>query len=87
MDWLKENWKWIAGGVVLAGATAAGIWYWKKRQGVRTNGLGCACGLGGSEMLELGHGGRTATYQSPSGKRQRGHYRSATGRFHTHGEV
>lgn len=85
--WLKKNWMWLVGGVVLlGGAVAGGIYWWKKTHQPPMGKLGDG-GLGGDDGLgcpcALGHGGRTAMYEFPSGKK-RGHYRDSTGRFHAH---
>lgn len=80
--WFRKNWIWITlGGVVLVGGAVGGYFWWKKSKKPMGEleglggGLGCPCALG--------HSGRTSMYSFPSGKK-RGHYRDATGRFHSH---
>lgn len=74
--WFKKNWPWVVGGVVVIGGAVGGYyWYQKSQEDGGTNGLGCGCALG--------HGGRTTSYTFPRGTK-RGHYSSASGRFHTH---
>ena len=79
--WFKRNWLWVTiGSVVIVGGAVGGyFWYMKSHEKpmgeLGDGGLGCPCALG--------HGGRTAMYQFPSGKK-RGHYRDSTGRFHSH---
>lgn len=82
MGWLGRNWPWVVvGGIVVVGGAIGGYMWWQKSQNPMGElgdfgDLGCPCALG--------HGGRTANYQFPSGKKS-GHYRSSTGRFHAHG--
>ncbi len=81
VGWLKRNWPWVAAGVVVVGGGIGAYAWWRKGQeppAGELGDLGCPC------MMGLGHGGRTSTYQFQSG-RKRGHYRSSTGRFHSHG--
>jgi hypothetical protein len=86
--WLKKNWLavTIVGVVVVGGGAAGGYLWWRKSQeGKATDGLGeMDGGLGCPCMLGLGHGGRTAKYEFPSGTKK-GHYRASNGRFHSHG--
>jgi len=45
-SWFAKNWPWLAGGgVLLAGAVAGTVWYFRKED-KQSNGLGCGCGLG-----------------------------------------
>lgn len=76
--WLKKNWLWIAGGVVLVGAGVGGYFWWRHSQAQAMGELGCGC-----PPRPLEHSGRTSTYRFPSGTKH-GHYRASTGRFHQH---